>query len=58
MQQWWVVLGVYVGLMATLCSLVPAHRHPNWFWAGLGTLIVSFIEIRWWTGEPPRWRLG
>ena len=54
----WVVLGVYVGLLVALCVLVPADRYPNWFWAGFGTLITTFIAICWWKGEPPRWRWG
>jgi len=53
-----VVLGVYVGLLVALCVLVPADRHPNWFWAGLALLVTALIAICWWKGEPPRWRWG
>jgi hypothetical protein len=45
--QAWVVLGGYVGLLIGPCVLVPADRHPNWFWAGFGTLIATFIVICW-----------
>lgn len=31
------MLGVYVGLLVALCVLVPADRHPYWFWARVGT---------------------
>ena len=54
----WVVLGVYLALLVALIVLVPADRHPNWFWTGFGTLIATFIAICWWKGEPPRWRWG
>ena len=54
----WVVLAVYLALLVALISLVPADRHPNWFWAGLGTIVTTLIPIRLWKGEPPRWRWG
>jgi len=54
--QGWVVLGVYVGLLVALCVLVPADRHPYWFWAGLIWLVAGLIAICWWKGEPPKWR--
>ena len=47
-----------IGLLVVLCVLVPADRHPYWFWAGFSTLIATFIAICWWKGEPPRWRWG
>jgi hypothetical protein len=53
----WGVLGVYLGLLLALIVLVPADRHPTWFWAGVGTLIATFIAICWWRGEPPKWLL-
>jgi hypothetical protein len=53
-----VVLGAYVGLLVSLCVLVPADRHPYWFWAGLGTLVTTLIAIGLWKGEPPKWRWG
>jgi hypothetical protein len=53
-----VVLAVYVGLLIALCVLVPADRHPYWFWAGLISLVAGLIAICWWKGEPPRWRWG
>jgi hypothetical protein len=56
--QGWVVLGAYVGLLVSLCVLVPADRHPYWFWAGLGTLVTTLIAIGLWKGEPPKWRWG
>ena len=52
----WLVLVAYVSLLAGLCLWFPAHKHPNWFWAGLGTLVTTLIAICWWKGEPPRWR--
>jgi hypothetical protein len=53
-----VVLGAYVGLLVALCVLVPADRHPYWFWAGLMALVTGLIAICWWKGEPPKWRWG
>jgi hypothetical protein len=49
-----VVLAVYVGLLVALCVLVPADRHPYWFWAGLISLVAGLIAICWWKGEPPK----
>ena len=53
----WVVLGVYVGLLVALCVLVPADRHPYWFWAGLGTIVTTLIAIGLWKAEPLGWRM-
>ena len=54
----WVMLVGYLALLVALILLVPADRHPNWFWTGSGTLIASLIAICWWKGEPPKWRSG
>ena len=43
----WVVLAVYLALLAALIVLVPADRYPNWFWAGFGTLITTTTAARW-----------
>jgi|694.fasta_scaffold76706_3 hypothetical protein len=54
--QGWVVLAGYVGLLVALSVLVPADRHPYWFWAGLMALLAGLIAICWWKGETPKWR--
>ena len=53
----WVVVWGHLALLVALIRFLPADRHANRFWAGVGTLIASLMAICWWKGEPPRWRL-
>lgn len=56
--QGWVVVGVHAALLAALCLLDPADRHPGRFWTALAAIIASLIAICWRTGAPPKWRWG
>lgn len=56
--QGWVVLVLYVGLLAGgAIGLLPTHG-PIAFLAYTVVLTVLLTGVCWYKGEPPRWRWG
>ena len=56
--QGWVVLAVYVALIAVAARLYPPSLVPARFAACLVGLSCVVVAVCWATGEPPRWRWG
>jgi hypothetical protein len=56
--QGWLVLGVYLGLVAAGVLFLPPHRAPAAFVAFIIVLSALHTGICWLKGEPPRWRWG
>lgn len=54
--QGWMVLGVFVLLIAASCILLL--KHPIVQVACQLVLALLLIAICWWKGEQPRWRWG
>jgi hypothetical protein len=56
--QGWLVLIVYVGLIAAGVFLFPPHRAPAGFVLLVFVLSALLTGVCWLKGEPPRWRWG
>ncbi len=56
--QGWVVLGVFVMLLAAATGLFPPRNEPWAFVASVLVLCAALIAICYAKGEPPRWRWG
>jgi hypothetical protein len=56
--QGWVVIALYVALIAAGGAFVSPSRQPGLYAAWLVGLTVVLIGVCWAKGEPPRWRWG
>jgi len=56
--QGWLVLAVFVMLIAAGAWLFPPRAMPGAFAACVLLLVALFAGVCWLTGEPPRWRWG
>ena len=56
--QGWLVLAVFVGLIAVSAVMLPPSRHLRAFIGCIIALNVLLILVCWLKGEPPRWRWG
>ena len=56
--QGWVVLAVYLALLALCLKVFPPHQNLPGFIISVHVLSGLLIAICWWKGEPPRLRWG
>lgn len=56
--QGWVVVAIYVALIAVAVAAFPPGIVPGRFAACIVALTVLLVAVCWATGEPPRWRWG
>jgi hypothetical protein len=56
--QGWVVLVIFVVLIAAGALLFPPHKQIAAYLAYVGVLALLMIGICWLKGEPPGWRWG
>ena len=58
MWQGWVVLVLFIALLAAAPVLFPPRSELGAFLAYVFTLAALLVVICWVKGEPPRWRWG
>ena len=56
--QGWVVIALYVALIAAGAAVVSPSLKPGYYAAYLVGLTIVLIGVCWVKGEPPRWRWG
>ena len=56
--QGWLVLAVFVGLIAAGPLAFPPQKEMARYLAYVGVLSGLLIGVCWLKGEPPRWRWG
>lgn len=56
--QGWVVLLVYLALVAMTCFLIDPAKHLKTWIAAIWGLSILLVLICWWKGERPAWRWG
>ncbi|WIT13871.1 hypothetical protein PFX98_09670 [Paucibacter sediminis] len=56
--QGWLVIAVFLALLAAGTLLPRAEQAPLLFMAYTAALGVALLAICWLKGEPPRWRWG
>lgn len=56
--QGWLVLAIFVLLVAVLVRVFPPHAALGPFVFGVLVLIVALMAICYAKGEPPKWRWG
>ncbi len=56
--QGWVVVAVFVGLLAAGAAVLLPERRGGPFAAYSGLLCALLVAVCWIKGEPPQWRWG
>jgi hypothetical protein len=56
--QGWLVLAIFVVLVAAGAFVFPPHRALAPYLVYVVVLVAAFSAVCWLKGEPPRWRWG